>query len=236
MRSEITEKSGYKFSVTGPDVPAARYVITGGVTSFVAEIATLGITFGYKPQGDVGQGGLTGGEGKVKVRIGQLEMDFQIVDTQTGVVVVAKHASANDFGIDLEAEVDFNSSDWGPLNARFIYDSPLTPFFRKVLGRVISKMAEDPHTNFMMDWQTQVTRLNLSKKKLSIGTGMRGGIVTNNVLSVYDREANHIGEIKVESADMESSTAAFKDDDDGRKLQASQIGDDVKIFFKEIPN
>ncbi|MBI2606151.1 MAG: hypothetical protein HYW49_08740 [Deltaproteobacteria bacterium] len=212
----------------------ARYVISGGVTSFVAEVADFGVTFGYKPgTGDVGNGSLQGANGKVDVRIGELEMDFHVVDTSVtpNVVVVAKFASARDLGVKLEATMDFGDIDLG---ARFVYDSPVTKFFRRALKKIVERMSEDPQTNFRMDWEAALTRVDFDLKRVFFEAGLRDGIEPRNVFTVYDGD-RRIGEIRVERAELDQSSAFFKDDADGRLLKSSRQGDPVRVFFKQAP-
>lgn len=232
LATQATE-AGDKIRIASLEAPASRYVITGGLTSFVAEVNGFGITFGYKPSngGDVGNGQLTGGEGKVDVRIGELEMDFHIVDTQSNQIVVAKFASANDLGVSLHAQVDFSQYQTA---LDFTRDSPIGKVIRRAMTKVIQKMTEDPKTNFYMDWSSKLAGVNLDLKRVFFNAGMVDSIQDGNVFTVYDGNVR-LGEIKVEKADRASSTAYFVNDKDDKLLKSARAGDDVRVYFKEAP-
>ncbi len=233
LATQIADGSD-KIRVAALGSAPSRYVISGGVTSFVAEVADFGVTFGYKPgTGDVGNGSLQGANGKVDVRIGELEMDFHIVDTSVtpNVIVVAKFAAARDLGVQLEASMDFGDIDLG---ARFVYDSPVTKFFRRALKKIVERMSADPQTNFRMDWEATLTRVDFNLKRVFFGAGLRDGIEPRNVFTVYDGN-RRMGEIRVERAEIDESSAFFKDDADGRLLESSRQGDPVRVFFKQAP-
>ncbi len=213
---------------------STRYVVNGGVTSFVAEVAGLNIVFGYKPQiGDIGVGKLTGGEGKVKVVVSEFEMDFQIVDTQASppTIIVAKYASARDVSVKLEFNIDFGQIQAG---LDFVYNSPATETFRRLIRKVVDKMVQDPRTNFYLDWTGLVSKVDYDNHTLMINSGMRQAVGQNNVFTVYNG-SDRIGEIRIDRLELDQAQAHFKDDDQFVKLNSTKAGDNLKVFFEKSP-
>lgn len=210
-----------------------RYILKGGLTSFEAENLKFSVKIGYKPgQGDVGSGSLVGVNGKVAFTIGTMEMDFHIIDTKRHEVVAVGYGSALTGGGTIGVELDFGVIKT-PMD--FVYNSPMAPHFRKAVREAVLKMANNPWTNFLMDWTSSVLRVNRELGSIFFSSGARDGIEVNNVFTIYDRDDIRIGEVKVRSAEHEQSSAAFKDDSTGKLLESVRAGDSVKIFFKDTP-
>jgi hypothetical protein len=213
-----------------------RYELRGGITSFEASAFSGSISFGYKPgAGDIGHGVLVGGEGKVSFKIGSLGMDFNIVDNQRHEVVAVGRGSALSGGVDLTVDLDFGVIKT-PVD--FVFNSPMTPIFRAAARNAILQMANDPNTNFFMDWDAQVTKIDMNLKRIFFNAGARDGIAASNVFTVYDDHEMRLGEIKVDGnvLDHDQAGAYFKADPNSTLINSTRIGDSVKIFFKDVPH
>ncbi|MBI3544204.1 MAG: hypothetical protein HY075_13120, partial [Deltaproteobacteria bacterium] len=191
----------------GSGEPEDRYILKGGLTAFEANNFSSQITIGYKPgAGDIGNGSLTGVQGAVKFNVGTLEMDFHLVDTRRQEVVAVGHGSALTGGVGLDVEIDFSVIKTG---ADFVYNSPMAPHFRKAVRDAFLQMANDPNTNFLVDWTAKVTRIDQALKQLFFDAGGRDQVVPGNLFTIYDSGDARLGEVKVQSAEHEQSAAAF---------------------------
>ncbi len=229
-----SESSSCKSSGNFTDVASTRYVFRGGITSFEANIFSLGIKFGWKPGQDINSGNLKGGEGKVTLNVSELGMDFFIEDTAhiQRPVVIAKNASARELGLTLDVDIDFGSIETG---VDFVWNSPVTPIFRSLIRKVINKMIQDPRTNFFLDWEANVIGVDLELKHLIFNAGLWDEVAAKNIFTVYDG-LKRIGEIKVLNADHNNSSASFKDDSSDHLLKSVRQGDAVRLYFKETPS
>lgn len=223
-----------KIRIADLNTPPSHYVLNGGVTSFDANVVGLNVRFGYKPGvGDIGQGTIPSGTGTVGVKLNEFTMDFHIVDTESSppTIIAAKFASAKELKIDLKVDIDFGQYQGG---LDFVYNSPVTAVFRRLIRKVVDKMVEDPRTNFYMDWFGSISKVDYDNNTLFINAGMRQGIGQNNVFTVYDG-TNRIGEIRVDRLELDQSLAHYKDDTQNTMLKSTKSGDSVRIFFGKSP-
>lgn len=214
--------------IEGPEPD--RFVLKGGITAFEASTMTGQITIGWKPGvGDIGNGIVSGAEGKVTLNVGVLDMDFHIVDTQRQQVVAVGRGHAVPAGLGAAVTVDFGFIQTG---ADFVYRSPMAPLFRKAAREAVLQMARDPQTNFLMDWDAEVSRVLPEVGRVFFNAGARDDIHPGNVFTVYDSDFMRLGEVKVQSVEHESSGATYEDDPNGKLLGNTRVGDAVKIYFK----
>lgn len=210
-----------------------RLILKGGITAFEASNMTGSITIGYRPGvGDIGNGTLTDAQGGITFNVGILDMDFRIVDTVLNETVAVGHGSATPFGVHPSVSLDFNSIHTG---IDFVYNSPMSPLFRKAINDAFYDMANNPNTNFYTFWKSSITGVNMDLKRVFFNSGQRDDVKVNDVFTVYDENLVHLGEIKVLGNDMDSSSASYKDDSNGRLLGSTRVGDNVKIYYKNPP-
>jgi len=231
--SQTTNRLRLRSSKPIQDPNGDRFVITGGITAFEANAYEGGIRIGYRAgAGDIGTGTLAGVSGGVRFAVSQLDMDFHVVDTVRREVVAVGHGSAVGVGGKIDVTLDFGTIQ---TPADFVFKSPMAAVFRSALTKAVTQMANDPNTNFFMDWSSQVVGLGADVRALRLGVGARDAVALGNLFSVYDNSGLRIGEVKVQNIDFESSLATFKDDLEGRLYNSVRIGDTVKIRFLQLP-
>ncbi len=217
-----------------PPEPEDRFILRGGVTAFEAEIVNFNIRIGYKPGvGNISTGKVPEGKGELRVKIGQLDMDFYILDTVTKEVVAVGKANSKTAGIQGEISIEFDKFKTA---ADFMYKSPMANVFRKVATRALTEMVKDPKTNFFMYWGATVGHVDPAAKIMMFDAGQRSDIAVGNVFSVYDNSKMRLGEVRVTETDFETSTAVFQNDTTGRLINSTRDGDTVKIYFFSVPN
>lgn len=222
-----------KFRTVVGNAPAERHgVLTGGITSLVLEVASVGIRFGYTPDGEVNDGSGVRLEGNLTVKVPVITADFKIFDSETGLTYSAVSVDQAGVGVNLSFTVNFDQISIGP---EFVAQTPLKDIIRALTANAMVQMLRQRDVNFI-PWSTRVLGSDLSRGLVFFDAGVRQYVAAGNLFRAYTACRSTpcfpslLGEMKVTSS-HEYSEAKYKNDPEGVALRGTQPGDKVTISY-----
>jgi hypothetical protein len=166
----------------GVDDPCGhRIEIRAGVSSLVLNAFELGISFGYSPSGESNT--LTNLNGKTKVRVGTVAMDFSVWECTGGRChsVDAMQANAMTAGVELELEIDFSSVTSSPA---LVYNTKLERVLRGVMDDGLRKLSKSARLS-ALSWSARVRKVVPEAGIIVFDAGANSRVGLNQGFTIY---------------------------------------------------
>ena len=156
--------------------------LRGGVTSFVLNAFEMGISFGYSPSGETGSG-ITSIQGKTKVRVGNIAMDFSVWECSSkGCSSIAATTASNlTTGYELNADIDFSEVKTA---TALIYQTPVGTLLRNIMTEGMKEVAHSERLS-ELSWSARVKEVFPTQGTFIMDAGSRSHILPFQTFSVY---------------------------------------------------
>jgi hypothetical protein len=172
------------FSPTDPfaaDPCNTHLEIRSAVTSFDLDIAEVGISIGYSPDGQMGP--VTGINGSVNAKIGNIAMDFSVWECDDSkcssvAATTANHVTA---GVNLSLMIDFAMVKTGP---QLIYNTSIADALRKIMMKGMFDLSASARLN-ALSWKSRVREYIPNVGVLIFDAGFQSRLAPNQAFVVY---------------------------------------------------
>lgn len=155
--------------------------IRAAVSTLELDIASVGVSVGYTPNGALGP--ISGINGKVGVQIGSIGMDFSVWQCDNGkcASVAAATASHVTAGVDLSLEIDFGVVKTGP---DLLFNTSLGAILRKVMTAGMNTLSAAERLN-ELPWQARVREYIPSTGILFFDAGTQSRLAAYQNFTVF---------------------------------------------------
>ena len=190
----VNQSEKFRTVTGGHDVLASlgrHGVLSAALTAVELEVADIQLKFGYTPGGEVGAtpgpspsaspGGVTL-VGKVDIKVGNISMDYKVVDSDTGLAYGAVYVNHSMVTTGFSFKVDF-----GPgfsIGPEVQIKQALAPLFRTMTAKAMVEMAKARDINFI-PWQARVSGIDADRRLVLMSEGVRAGLHQGNLFDVY---------------------------------------------------
>jgi hypothetical protein len=155
--------------------------IRSAVSSLELNIAGVGVSVGYTPNGALGP--ISGINGKVGVQIGSIGMDFSVWQCENGkcASVAAATSSHVTAGVDLGIEIDFGVVKTGP---DLVFNSPLGAILRKVMTKGMTLLSSAQRLD-ELSWKARVREYLPNSGILFFDAGAQSRLAPYQTFTIY---------------------------------------------------
>lgn len=210
----------------------SRLLLSGGITSFEADVVGMNLKIGWNKAGVLLPG--QGVSGEVTLRLTAMTMDFMVYDRVTKQVYLS--SNTNETLSQLKLDVKVNLAD---------VNATLEAFYKTVMSKAVQKATADimakleNKANFdTLFWEASVLGVDQADNFLALGAGAAAGLKEGDVLTVYsycapEEEAagqcfrRFLADVRVKRALMNSAEATPWTASDS--LGSVRAGDRVEV-------
>ena len=231
IQTKINESRYLRTRLSVPEAPS-RLAITGGITSFEADVAGTNLKIGWNKGGVIVPGQTVTGE--VTIRLTSMSMDFLIYDRVTKATRLS--ASTDQTLSNLKLEVKVNLAN---------INGSLTSFYQQVLSEAVGRATADVmkrlenRSDFdTVYWEAAVTGKDEAAGIIGINLGSADNIKVGDLFSIYTAcsaeetasgncFSRFLADVRVSKAGLSNAEAkAYTESDSLVKIQA---GDRVEV-------
>lgn len=231
IESQINASRYLRTRMAVPEAPS-RLVISGGITSFEADVVGANLKIGWNKNGVLLPG--QGVTGEATIRLTAMSMDFLVYDT---VQKATRLSATTDQSLsNLQLEVKVNLAD---------IQGSFTMFYKEVLAKAVAKATADVMTRLenrsdfdSVYWESPVLGVDLNENFVAFGSGSADNVKVGDIFSLYtgcsaEETANSqcfprfLADVRVYQVGMSSSQA--KPYTEADSIQKVQKGDRVEV-------
>jgi hypothetical protein len=231
IQTKINESRYLRTRMSVPEAPS-RLVITGGITSFEADVAGTNLKIGWNKGGVLVPGQTVTGE--ATIRLTSMSMDFLIYDRVTKATRLS--ASTDQTLTNLKLEVKVNLAN---------IDLSLNSFYQQVLAEAVGRATADVmkrlenRSDFdTVFWQAAITGKDENAGVVGLSLGAADNVRVGDIYSIYTAcsaeetaagqcFSRFLADVRVTQVGMSSAQAkAYTESDSLVKIQA---GDRVEV-------